>query len=172
MVHRAIIVLGLILAAAGLHAEKTMAFQTGVSPLNDYGKCTDTFIASLYQQVPFGENRHVAIAGQGSPSYGLLRFDLADYIPLSATVKQATLKMYPKLYTGIERDMRWYVIAAKWKENECTWEVASSGVTWSGPGGDVYVTQRSGSLDAGKEVHTWDLTDIVQAWVKFPDRNH
>ncbi|MFH1707499.1 MAG: DNRLRE domain-containing protein [Planctomycetota bacterium] len=166
--------IGIILVAAAAlagRAETIVTFQAGVAPLADYTRCVDTTLASLSPGESFGEHPFLALAAQSSPSYVLLKFDLADYIPLTATVTRAVLTLTPKVYTGLDRNTRWYRVSADWQENECTWEVTASGVPWSQPGGAAFVTAQSTAVEAGAGAHAWDVTAIAQAWVKQPVTN-
>ena len=75
----------------------------------------------------------------------LLRFDLST-IPTTATIQEASLALTVtsrSLNTWLKADL--FPVQRAWQENQATWNVAQSGVTWTSAGCNGVGSDRSGT---------------------------
>ena len=105
----------------------------------------------------------------------LLRFDLTT-IPVQAQLFHAELKVFllrrdqPKDITVGLSPLR-----RAWLENEATWSQATTQTPWQVAGatgdGDVGNVAASTLIDKNSGWVTWDVTTLVQQWVRSPQSN-
>lgn len=163
------------LPLAAASASYTLTFQQGVSPAG-YAGAADTWIDSWNPTVNHG-TEDLRVKGDG-PQRALLRFDLAQHLPPGAQVTSATLWLQVTWQSAAATiRVGAYRVLQAWVANQATWNLASSGVAWSGgagcegssrsatPAGTFEVSQGQGTQVAV------DVTSAVQAWAASPAAN-
>jgi hypothetical protein len=115
----------------------------------------------------------------GKAVVGLLRFDLSAAIPTNSQIHQATLSLYVTASTSrnnTQRPAEVHALKVNWRESEVNWNQRMSGQPWSGSGpqaGTDYekAAQATSAVGAAGSWVTWDLTPLVQEWVRNPGQN-
>ncbi len=97
---------------------------------------------------------------------GILRFDLTG-IPLGARIVSAELTLMLKVSSGSAVPMAVRRLRQDWKHLEVTWNERQNGAYWTQAGGDPELTTVSrASVGPAKDTrYSWDVTDMVAAWV-------
>ncbi len=144
-----------------------------------YNGVQDTFIS---QGNPGANNssstqlRLRSLGSTGGALSSLLRFDLSP-VPTGATVFRATLSLRASARSGPQISRAgFFPLKRDWVGAEATWTDARTGVRWQQPGA-------LGANDAGSragETYIWtsdawfsfDVTQLVQGWVKTPSSNY
>ncbi|MBS7622821.1 DNRLRE domain-containing protein [Candidatus Bathyarchaeota archaeon] len=155
-----------------LTAEAVNATLTVIQPSN-----ADTHIYEGDPNNNFGASDGFVVgAVSGGRFRGLVKFDLSS-IPSGSTVNVAYLLLY-YYYRGENnpagRTYNAYRVTKDWVETQATWNVYSTGNSWTTPGGD-YTTDggSSSTVPANTEQWMiWDVTSIVKAWIEGGQPNY
>jgi hypothetical protein len=101
----------------------------------------------------------------------LVAFDLSS-IPLGSTINSANLSLFRYGYLGnpVGRTHWVYRITQSWTENGATW-IDRDGGSWVTPGGD-YTTAGGASSPLTALTISWNVTDIVKAWIENGEDNY
>jgi len=109
---------------------------------------------------------------------GLMRFDLAGYVPQGSTVTAATLELYATNRTrALSERVSVYRVLRPWVEREATWNRAAVGSWWGGAGCSSSTDREQTPADTltVSQLGQWyrfNVTGMVQAWVNDPASNH
>jgi pimeloyl-ACP methyl ester carboxylesterase len=168
---------GGLLPVQARSASYTLTFQQGVSP-SGYAGATDAWIDSWNPTVNHGSDGDLRIKGDG-PQRALLRFDLSQHLPAGAQVTSATLVLHVSTQSNPSSiQVGAYRVLQSWVPGEATWNLASSGVVWSG-GAGCEGSSRSATAAGSATVNqaflqpvSWDVTSAVQAWAASPSANY
>jgi hypothetical protein len=135
----------------------------------------DTFVSAWDPFGSFG-NSFTARIRPGEMS-ALLRFDLSQ-VPTSATLLQATLRVYTIQKGAHPLPVNIYRLIRYWAPSQANWFRARNEVTWTGAGatgaGSDYHPSGASELtfvDQNVFVEA-DVRAIAQEWVNHPDRNY
>ena len=151
----------------------TVTFQQG---LNGYAGMRDTYISDYSDDTNYNWDT-ILIVRSTDIMASLLRFDVSS-IPTNATIQSAQLQVYTVGQSNSAyMCARPYAVLRPWIDSQATWNRATSGETWAAPGCNGIGTDRSDV--GGEEIwlqytnrwYTFDVTDIVQAWVLDPANN-
>jgi TGF-beta propeptide len=166
-------VLLLVMGLLGGCGEATRTVAPGDTP-GDVGAAVVTLRpvadTELRQGDPasnFGLDQIMAL-GRGAPGQAhrdILRFSLRG-IPATAVVNNAVLRLYVSDTTGQEVD-RFSVhrVTANWTEATATWNNMAANYS------PTMLAIRSVGPGAVGTWVTWNITGLVQSWVKTPTRN-
>jgi len=162
-----------------IHEPVTLTFQEGVA---GYTGTADTTLYSWEPEQVFGNESPLHLfyskpPGILTPMAPLLRFDLA-LLPAEANIVHAALKLY--METSPRYDLRAEVhrILRAWNETTATWTVPGTGQTWTEPGAQGMDTDHASlavatqHITLGQQWYTFDITSLVQSWVKDPGQNY
>ncbi|MBN1812056.1 MAG: DNRLRE domain-containing protein [Anaerolineae bacterium] len=176
--------------ALGLLADQTHVFQQG---LDGYTGASDTWISTQDWGDPdqytcnYGQNEDLTLErnGRNNP---LLHFDLSS-IPSNSSVVSATLSLYNTTSSALPRYVQAFRVLLEWEEgNLVNAPILAHGnygatgdytvqyyagegidVPWSARGmeeGTDYVATPADTVDVeGVGWYTWDVSDLVRAWV-------
>ncbi|GAB4406595.1 MAG: hypothetical protein Kow00123_19270 [Anaerolineales bacterium] len=151
----------------------TVTFQQG---LNGYTGVRDTYISDYSDDSNYNWDTILIVRSQDVIA-SLLRFDLSG-IPSNATVQSAQLQVYTVGQSNSAyMCARPYAVLRPWVDSQATWNRPQGVETWAAPGCNGIGTDRSDI--GGEEVwlqftnrwYTFDVTNIVQAWVLDPANN-
>jgi len=152
------------------------------APVEIRGASQDTYINKLDPSKNF-ENRPMLVRGSGEKR-ALLNFDVSA-IPSSAQVTSATLRLAATNYndgkTNLVLNVEAYLVKRGWLANQATWLQASDAVSWGQAGcsavpadrlgayaSSTVVQKISGTTIAEMVFYDWNVTSIVQDWVRNP----
>lgn len=157
----------------------TLVFQGGV---DGYEGAIDATLDAWSPETAYGDAAELRLAYSRPPKVTtqmapVLRFDLA-LLPREAQVVDAQLKLY--LLATAQNDLRGEVhrLLRTWDERTVSWAQPAAGETWGAAGALLpgldhdarsYALQR---LQAGQRWYTFDVTDLVDGWVRDPAANH
>jgi hypothetical protein len=147
--------------------EGTVTLQYGT---DGYTSSEDTYI---YRYAPATNyyTQHLLQIGYKQQHAALMRFELSSVIPSGATVTRAGLDIYAAGWSGADLTIDAFRVLRPTILREATWERAHAGDTWTVPGCNDTVTDRSGlpqssvTTQGPRRWYHFDLTDLVQAWV-------
>jgi hypothetical protein len=163
--------------------DTTIVFQEGISPTVSYDGVADTYIfIDTPMATPGGET--LLRLYYDHRQKALLRFELADHIPVSAVVTAVRfeLRTFQRRPPGPpeQTDVGLYEVLRPWTEDGASWNDAALGERWQvagcGPGTDrasEYVALTS--LQYESTWYAWEsaqFTALVQSWVSDPTSNH
>lgn len=151
----------------------TVTFQQGAG---GYGGTTDVYISDYNDDANYNWDS-ILVVRSTDITASLLRFDVSS-IPTNATVLNATLQ----LYTTGQSNSAWmcarpYAVLRPWLDSQATWNRATSSDLWASPGCNGLGTDREAAgaeevwLKYSNTWYSFDVTDMVQAWVLDPDNN-
>ena len=148
-------------------------FQQG---LERYRGCQDTFVDEWNPQSNNALG-HRLIVRQGGVRSSLVRFDL-QALPTSSRINEALLQLYVWSSSGPHSlPVQVIGVARSWKVDEVTFQRANKETAWYAEGvgepvQDVWTQPAAKGLLAGtKQWVTFNITDLVQEWVSYPERN-
>ena len=156
----------------GMPTPITVVFQQGV---DGYAGTDDTCINAWAVDTNYGGDNTMAVRS-GNVKSSLLRFDVR-IIPTDAVVTEAILQLYTVGSGGHPITVSVYRVRRAWLGNEATWNRARSGDNWGIPGCDNTDSDRWATAEAsvvvssGAAPYTFDITNMVQAWVSDPAWN-
>ncbi|MBC7257980.1 MAG: DNRLRE domain-containing protein [Chloroflexi bacterium] len=154
-------------------AATTVTFQQG---LGGYAGVRDTYISDYSDDSNYNWDT-ILIVRSTDIIASLLRFDISS-IPTNATVLGAQLQVYTLAQSNSAyMCAQPYAVLRPWVDSQATWIRPRTGETWATPGCNGIGTDRSDI--GGEEVwlqytnrwYTFDVTDMVQAWVLDPSSN-
>lgn len=130
-------------------------------PNRNYGTGPDRFRIRVY----------------GPHSRGLVYFDTSA-IPTNARVTSARLNVYLDNYDDGKGPtiVSIYKVLADWNDTQATWNHRLTGVPWASPG-CTGTSDRSATVASSLQVnnvstwYAWDVTSLVQEWVRNPADN-
>ena len=126
-----------------------------------------TYISSVKPESNFIASYYL-YAGTDSHGTGhnriLISFDLC-LLPMDIIIESAILKMYADVSgdTSTEGCFTPYLITSCWEEDDVTWNVQ--------PTVDQLIAGKSAQV-AASEWYSWDITNIVEAWVNQKAENN
>lgn len=153
--------------------EFTIVLQRG---LNGYSGVSDSTMNGWEPATLYGRIARIYIRS-GEWMEGVLRFDLSS-IPENAVVKRAVLGMFVDARSNsYTMDVQVHRLLRPWKESEVNWNQAMNGIPWAEPGAKAagvdsaaeYVARTT--LNAVQTWVEWDITPLVQDWVRYPEGN-
>jgi hypothetical protein len=106
-------------------------------------------------------------ADNGGDQRILLKFDVT-----SASVSNAKLYFYIRptpIPSGATIFL--YRLEKDWVESEATWQMAQSGISWSGASSDYYTVPYISTTTIGNCWVELDVTTLVQYWISNPTKN-
>ncbi len=113
----------------------------------------------------------------GNTQRSLLQFDISS-IPMGQQIDSAVLTLFSNTTYGSNpsaNPMTVHQVTKSWVEAQATWNSASTGNTWTTPGGDHVATAIATStlnpLSSNQPV-TWNITSLVQDWYDGGASNH
>lgn len=148
----------------------TVALQEGV---NGYTGESDTYLDRWNSNTNYGYGQGLVLQkGNRRP---LLRFDLTK-IPTHATVLHAELEL--RLYHRSQASditVGLFPVLRSWAEGEATWLHPTQSTSWQQPGAfgdnDIGGLAASTAISQNAGWVSWDITNLVQEWVRSPDSN-
>lgn len=158
------------------------SFQDGLAPTSAYAGTADTYIRENTATTNYGSAPTLQVDGD-EPSTStqdmsiLLAWDISS-IPETAIVEAAEILLnVTNISTGV---YTCYGLERSWLESEATWNLASSGSAWAGPGATSGTDRNNTPLCTVSAGTTGSLTipfneaglSRVQEWVNFPSNNH
>ena len=154
----------------------TVILQEGTDMGNGrvYTGAADTYIDRWQPQQNFGGE--IAWRLRRTQRRALLRFDVQS-IPSHAHVLRAELQVWVINRTNADPiDVAAYRLLRPWDESTATWQQASAGEPWAAPGADspsdrALTPAASATVTKTLTWVTWDITEMVQAWVQHPEQN-
>ncbi|MGB6680902.1 MAG: DNRLRE domain-containing protein [Candidatus Bathyarchaeia archaeon] len=140
----------------------------------------DTYLWQHNPTVNYG-NQLLMYVG-GAPywrEHTLVKFDLSS-IPDGSVINSAYLRLYYNAAgsTGDPggRTYTVYRMTQDWVELECTWNIFSTGNSWTTAGGDYTDTNKASltlpSMGGQDSWVSWTVTDIVEDWITFGNPNY
>lgn len=158
-------------------------FQQG---LNGYFGVSDTYLYRRAPDIAFSESISLHLRWQDKDETGfvdrdesnpLFHFDLRS-IPSHALVTSATLYLYAFYQSNPSYlDVTSHRVLRDWDRRLATWRQAAPGTAWYAEGCGApdhdYQKRESDWVDmpAAGAWHAFNLRDMVQHWVWYPDRN-
>jgi hypothetical protein len=108
----------------------------------------------------------------------LLRFDLSG-VPGDAVITSALLSLYFNARSAMDTmTASVYAVKRPWIEEQATWNQAQAGASWAQPGANDTSTDRAAAPAASVTLQTvldwttWDITALVQEWVRGTTPNY
>jgi len=155
--------------------EYTVVFQEGVE---GYLGVEDTYL-DRNAQGTYNYAKSTIDVGLKQVQCGLIKFNLAP-IPEDATIISATLSLYVDGGSGGSLLVEAYCIVRDNIISEANWNYAMAGVRWGeggceAPGSDRCTTpeaQQSVQANRQTEPYSWDVTGLVQKWVRHEQNNY
>ncbi|MFH1579407.1 MAG: DNRLRE domain-containing protein, partial [Thermoplasmatota archaeon] len=96
----------------------------------------------------------------------VMQFNLSD-VSADAVVKKATLHLYEKPSRAQVVDYTIHAITSSWAEDGVSWRTRTSLSSWGSVGGDFSAEPFSwGTIDGASGWHTFDLTRLVDHWLR------
>ena len=154
-------------------ASHSVTFRQG----EDYVGVTDTFLDAWNEKTNYSRASKM-IARQESVRVPLARFDLTS-IATGAAIKRARLYAYftfrsnpAGMRASIARVMR------PWDPDYVNWVQTTASEAWGQPGARDTGLDRSVDyyastvLDSDRGWASWDVAELVQGWVAYPETNH
>jgi hypothetical protein len=157
----------------------TLTFQSGIAPDPSYVDVSDTYIDVNLASENFGQSMHLKVNVDGRQK-SLLRFELSPYVPRSAVVTSARLKLYTLDRTTLEGvEVGVYEVLRSWSEDAATWDEGEPFVAWEIPGcngpndrpADPVATAIIRYLLSQQVWDSEALRGLVQRWVSYPSTN-
>jgi len=152
-------------------APRTDTFQNG---LGGYAGCSDTRLSAEAPDANFGSSDLKVGARQRLAT--LISFDLSS-IPSNATIQSALLSVYGYSREGSGTfDVDIYAVRRPWREDEATWNRATSLDVWGLPGCNSTFSDRAGARSDHVVIgspgwYTWSVRNDVQRMVSQPGTN-
>ena len=141
-----------------------------------YAGFEDTFVDRWNPQTNYLSSQRLVLR-QGGVRSVLLRLDLAA-LPVSSRINEARLYLYARSSSGpSELPVRVFGVTRPWKAREVTYQRASKESAWSGEGLSGAGTDIAAQAEASGLLTTtgwisFDITNLVQHWVTFPEKNN
>ena len=153
--------------------------------VNGYSGADDTYLDAWEPTSAFGGNTTMLLRHtDSSPIHKpLLRFDLAS-VPTNAHLRFAVLNVratYINGSAGQIMPVEVHALNKSWSESTATWELASSGNSWTEPGAEGVPADRSAEVSDYRELsqkaedlvrYGFDVTAEVAGWLANPASNH
>ncbi|MCC7355578.1 MAG: PPC domain-containing protein [Anaerolineae bacterium] len=148
---------------------------------NGYTGARDTHLDRYQANSPRGSatNLYLYIDSSGEVRSVLVDFDLGGLaLPRDAQVLEANLLLYQHKFdsAGVFR-VAAYALNRAWDEYQATWSRANNSTLWSGAGANGVPWDRQGvgtaleTLAASRGWKRWNVTGIVQDWVRAPEQH-
>ena len=154
-------------------AGEDMAFRVSLVGSTQIAASQDTYIRLKPPDTTnnFGASTQLVVDREsGDLHRALLQFDLSA-IPSNATITSATLTMQATQIGGslnisvYEMQQAWLEGTANGTAGAANWNQSAAGTSWASAGGNFNATAVA-TLDTDTTgLHTWSLTNLVQAWV-------
>ena len=112
----------------------------------------------------------------GNHTHAIVKIDLSN-VPANATINSATLYLKSR-FTGGTQTIDIRAILRNWVETQATWNIYSTGNSWTtagclSDGNDRKSTVLANTSVTGDETyHSWDVTSHVQSIVNGNDSNY
>ncbi len=152
------------------------------APVEIRGASQDTYINKLDESKNY-ENKPMVVRGAGEKR-ALLNFDVSA-IPSTAQITSATLRLAATNYddgkTHLSLNVEAYLANRSWLANQATWLKATDAASWGQAGCSAVPSDRaataasstvvqkiSGSTMSSMVFYDWNVTSIVQEWVRNP----
>lgn len=188
--------LGMVVCVAGANCgARTVTLRQG---LNGYGGTADT---SIFEEFPSNASGgfdylFVGVTKDGNTRRTLLKFDLTNWVPPTATVTSVTLQLFAESGRPGALAGMLHRVTRPWNEGsktladgdnigqgsagnpgDATWSSAALGsVTWTTPGGDFAGAASAGGTlpeaPAYVNITGPGLAQDVQAWAATPGSNN
>jgi len=151
----------------------TVVLQQG---LNGYTNCADTYIAGSAGNSNVNNGTYTYLRYSVPPDTALIKFgnifqSQGGPIPNNAVIQKATLTLFKTLYAVLPEAFGAYQMLRDWSETQATWNIAKSGVSWSGLGCSGLGTDVAALYDdvgtngfAVGSPMVLDVTPSVSAW--------
>ncbi|HYF00862.1 MAG TPA: DNRLRE domain-containing protein [Planctomycetota bacterium] len=156
----------------------TLLFQDGVYPTADYRGTADATLAEASPDKAKGRSPALDIDGDnpgrsGKDTVALLRWDLTSVSP---GTRIASAEMVLRVQDSTKSTYLVYALVRPWSEAEATWNRASSGQAWEGPGARGAADRRPAPVGrlvkASGTVRIALEGALVQEWIDHPSTNH
>lgn len=158
----------------------TVSLQQGV---DNYVGCRDVHLVRYQADIAYGSASSTYLHVNeinGETRSILLDFDLTGLsLPSHTQILQARIFLYQRQQTGPPRlNVSAYAMNRSWEEREATWNQATANTPWEIPGANGIPEDRQDEGGMPVNIGPWEgwkrrvVTDIVQAWVSDPDRQH
>ncbi len=142
-----------------------------------YAGTNDTYITERNQSANLATQASLVVRND-STYEGLLRFDVQS-VPASATINQATLRLYSysRDNTAV-MDVQVHALLRPWMDTQANWGQASTSSPWTVPGANDPLTDRSanpvstGSVLSSSGWYSFEVTSLVRGWIANPQENY
>jgi hypothetical protein len=140
----------------------------------------DAYLWQYNPTVNYGNQLLMYVGGAPNwREHTLLKFDLSS-IPDGSVINSAYLRLYYNAAgsTGDPGGRTYTVhrITQDWVELECTWNIFSTGNSWTTAGGDYADIHKASltlpSMGGQNSWVSWTVTDIVKDWINFGNPNY
>lgn len=141
-----------------------------------YSGTTDTYITERNRSANLSTQASLMVRND-STYQGLLGFNVLS-IPPSATINQATLRLY--VYTrdsAVPMDVQVHGLLRRWVDTQANWDQATIDNPWGVPGANDPLLDRTADPLATRTVltssgwYTFEVTTLVRGWVANPQAN-
>uniref|UniRef100_A0A6M3XD09 LTD domain-containing protein n=1 Tax=viral metagenome TaxID=1070528 RepID=A0A6M3XD09_9ZZZZ len=139
------------------------------STVSTFYPAKDALLLSSLPDNNYGAGTTTSVSAAGRT---IQQFDLSS-IPSGATISSATLVLTKVNRTADAMAAGFYKVTRNWVEAQVTYSSASTGVSWTAPGGDIETApEYSVSVPVGDGTWTVDVTNLVRGWVASPGTNY
>ena len=155
-------------------ATATVVLQEGQG---GYAGTTDVYLDRYTPDQNYGGSDWLMVTASEDRA-GLIRFELAGYVPQGSTVTAATLELYAgNRNRALSERVSAYRVLRVWAEREANWNRAMIGSPWGGSGCNAATDRELVPADTVgiSQIGQWyrfNLTGMVQDWVNHPGTNH
>ncbi len=155
-------------------ATNTVVLQEGQG---GYAGTTDVYIDRYVPDTNFGGSDWLMVTASEDRA-GLVRFELAGYVPPGSRVTAATLELYAaNRNRALSERVGAYRVLRDWAEREANWNRAMIGSPWGGSGCNAatdreLVAEDTLTMSQVGQWYRFNVNGMVQDWVNHPGTNH
>jgi len=149
-------------------------FKNGVFPTSDYTFSYDTTISSTDPTNNYGAYSYLTVSNDSAYLRSLIMYNFIGYFPANINVKKATLTLYVSTIDS-NINISFYKLTKLWVEAQATWNIYSTGNTWSTAGGDFGSAIASYTINVSLDdcFISFDLPgSLIKDWIVNPGENY